>query len=177
VEKMKRLVILVLALLVTAGCQTMTGKTLGQSVDDTTIVGTVKAKLAAERLATLTRVDVDSVQGVVYLTGVVPTPADRVSAEQVARSVGGVRGVVNQLTVQSAGAPAAGPVPAASPSTIGPGGTSSVVGQVTRVDPASGRLTLRTQTGSFDLVVPPSSLTSVRVGDIVRVDTSLAPVR
>jgi osmotically-inducible protein OsmY len=89
--------ILVLSL---SSCQAITGETLGQNIDDTTITTTVKAKLAAEKGATLTRVGVDTNRGVVTLTGVVSTAADRVLAEKVARGVGGVTGVRNNLQVQ-----------------------------------------------------------------------------
>lgn len=96
-----RSILLSLALAGTfAGCQAMTGETLGEQVDDTTITTTVKAKLAAEKGTTLTRVQVDTNRGVVQLSGVVESSTDRSRAEQVARGVGGVKGVVNNLQVQ-----------------------------------------------------------------------------
>lgn len=85
---------------VLSGCQAVTGETLGQNIDDTTITTTVKSKLAAEKGSTLTRVSVDTNRGVVQLTGVVSSPADKALAERVARGVGGVRNVVNNLQVQ-----------------------------------------------------------------------------
>jgi len=42
-----------------AGCMSATNETLGQNVDDTTITSAVKAKLAADKPATLTKVSVD----------------------------------------------------------------------------------------------------------------------
>lgn len=91
----------VLALVwVLSGCQAVTGETLGQNIDDTTITTTVKSKLAAEKGSTLTRVSVDTNRGVVQLSGVVASSSDRALAERVARSVGGVRNVVNNLQVQ-----------------------------------------------------------------------------
>jgi hyperosmotically inducible periplasmic protein len=83
-----------------SGCQALTGETLGQNIDDTTITSTVKTKLAAEKGITLTRVQVDTNRGVVQLTGVVDSAADRSRAEQVARGVGGVKSVVNNLQVK-----------------------------------------------------------------------------
>src|ERR1041384_2011801 len=41
---------------VLSGCQAVTGETLGQNIDDTTITTTVKTRLAAEKGSTLTRV-------------------------------------------------------------------------------------------------------------------------
>ena len=82
------------------GCQAMTGETMGENIDDTTITTTVKAQLAAEKGTTLTRVQVDTNRAVVQLSGVVESAADRARAEQVTRGVGGVKGVVNNLQVQ-----------------------------------------------------------------------------
>jgi osmotically-inducible protein OsmY len=93
-----------LALLVVilfAGCQAMTGKTAGQNVDDAALTTAVKAKLASDKAATLTRIDVDSNRGVVALNGVVSTPADRARAEELAAQVKGVNRVVNNLQVQA----------------------------------------------------------------------------
>jgi len=83
-----------------SGCQAITGETMGQNIDDTTITTSVKTKLAAEKGITLTRVQVDTNRGVVQLTGVVDSAADRSKAEQVARGVGGVKSVVNNLQVK-----------------------------------------------------------------------------
>ena len=82
------------------GCQAITGETLGQNIDDTTITTTVKTKLAGEKGSTLTRVQVDTNRGVVQLSGVVDTPADRSLAERVTRGVSGVKGVTNNLQVK-----------------------------------------------------------------------------
>jgi osmotically-inducible protein OsmY len=82
------------------GCQAVTGQTLGENIDDTTITTTVKTKLAAEKGSTLTRVSVDTNRGVVQLSGVVASSADRALAERVTRSVGGVKSVVNNLQIQ-----------------------------------------------------------------------------
>ena len=94
------LVTLLLALQLSA-CTTLTGETLGQNVDDTTITTTVKSKLALEKGTSLTRVGVDTVKGVVHLTGVVESAAIRDRAGAVAREVSGVKEVVNNLQLQS----------------------------------------------------------------------------
>jgi hyperosmotically inducible protein len=83
-----------------SGCQATTGETLGQHIDDTTITTTVKTKLAAEKGTTLTRVQVDTDRGVVQLSGVVETAADRARAEQITRGVSGVKAVKNNLQTQ-----------------------------------------------------------------------------
>jgi osmotically-inducible protein OsmY len=85
-----------------AACQSTTGKTLGENIDDAGITTAVKAKLAAEKVSTLTRIDVDTNQGVVALNGTVRTVEDKERAEQIARQVKGVRDVVNNLRIQAA---------------------------------------------------------------------------
>ena len=83
-----------------AACQAMTGRTAGENIDDATITTSVKTKLAADKLSSLTRVDVDTRRGTVYLNGVVQSPKDKERAEQLAMQVGGVNKVVNNLQVQ-----------------------------------------------------------------------------
>lgn len=89
-------------MMVLAACQSTTGKTLGENIDDAGITTAVKAKLAAEKVSTLTRIDVDTNQGVVALNGTVKTVEAKVRAEQIARQVKGVRDVVNNLRIQAA---------------------------------------------------------------------------
>ena len=59
------------ALLAFSGCTSMTGQTAGQNIDDATITASVKSKLVAEKTANLTRIDVDTTNQVVTLTGIV----------------------------------------------------------------------------------------------------------
>ena len=91
---------LVLAV-VLAACTSATGKSLGRTIDDATITAEVKAKLAAEKISTLTRIDVDTNQGVVALNGTVQSEVMRLRATDVALGVKGVREVVNNLRVQT----------------------------------------------------------------------------
>ena len=93
------MVILALVLLTTA-CQSTTGKTAGTSVDDATITASVKSRLVADKPANLTRVDVDTNNGTVYLNGTVESPDQKVRAEQLAWQAKGVKTVVNNLQVQ-----------------------------------------------------------------------------
>jgi hyperosmotically inducible protein len=85
-----------------SACQSMTGNTLGRTIDDSAITASVKAKLAAEKISTVTRIDVDTNQGVVALNGTVQRAEMRARAEQLARDVKGVRDVINNLRVQAA---------------------------------------------------------------------------
>ena len=88
------------ALLVMSGCTSMTGQTAGQLVDDSTITASVKAKLVGDKAANLTRIEVDTTNQVVSLNGVVESADQKAHAEQLARQVGGVKGVKNNLQIQ-----------------------------------------------------------------------------
>jgi hyperosmotically inducible protein len=94
------MLVLVMVVAVAAGCASMTGKSAGENVDDASITASVKSKLAAEKVATLTKVDVDTNKGTVYLTGNVENAAVKARATDLARQVAGVRAVVNNLQVQ-----------------------------------------------------------------------------
>lgn len=96
---LRSLSMVVLVALALVGCQSMTGKTAGQNVDDASITAAVKTKLAAEKASTLTKIDVDTNQGTVYLNGTVDTADMKTRAADLARQVRGVREVVNNLKV------------------------------------------------------------------------------
>jgi osmotically-inducible protein OsmY len=70
-----------------------------QYVDDAAITTAVKAKLAADKIKTLVRVSVDTVGGVVTLTGTVESSDLKKHAEEVASGVKGVSKVVNNLQI------------------------------------------------------------------------------
>ena len=95
----KRLAVL-LMIASLAGCQAMTGRTAGRNVDDATITASVKTKLAADKISSLTRVDVDTNNGTVSLNGVVESPDQKARAQELASQVGGVNKVINSLQVQ-----------------------------------------------------------------------------
>jgi hyperosmotically inducible protein len=89
---------MMLALLLSvAGCTSLTGETAGQYLDDSTITASVKAKLVAEKMANLTRVDVDKV---VSLNGIVQSPDQKRRAEELTLQVSGVTRVQNNLQIQ-----------------------------------------------------------------------------
>lgn len=72
--------------------------------DDTTISTEVKSKLASDvEMATLTDIEVNTTNGIVTLAGEVESEAVKQQAEQVARTVEGVRSVNNNLVVNPEG--------------------------------------------------------------------------
>jgi osmotically-inducible protein OsmY len=97
---LRSMLVLAMVVAVTAGCTSMTGKSASENVDDAAITASVKTKLAGEKTATLTKVDVDTNKGTVYLTGNVENANIKARATEIARSVNGVRDVVNNLVIQ-----------------------------------------------------------------------------
>jgi BON domain len=69
---------------------------------DARIESEIKARLVEEKSANLTRLGVVSRQAVVHLTGTVSSEEQKALAERVAKSVGGVRRIVNALEVRPA---------------------------------------------------------------------------
>jgi hyperosmotically inducible protein len=96
----RNLLVVMLTVFSLAGCQAMTGKTAGRNVDDAALTGSVKTKLAADKLSSLTRVDVDTNNGTVSLNGVVESAEQKARAQELASQVSGVNRVVNNLQVQ-----------------------------------------------------------------------------
>ncbi|MCA9423180.1 MAG: BON domain-containing protein [Nitrospira sp.] len=83
------------------GCQSMTGQTTGDYVDDASVTAAVKTKLANQQPSSLSRVEVETVKGVVHLMGVAKTEEDKKEAGRLTKQVKGVKRVDNDLTVQS----------------------------------------------------------------------------
>jgi hyperosmotically inducible periplasmic protein len=172
------------------GCRAMTGRSLGTNLDDLKTTASVKTRLTADHLHNLTWVDVNTHSGVVYLTGNAASTADKQRAEEVARTVTGVRRIVNNLHVEPADVPTAAPRPqvaagetrasreasAASSPSAAPA-RQRVTGEVAKIDHTSGRLSLRTSDGDLTLQFPPDAIRNLREGDRVTVDVAVAPQR
>ena len=91
------LVPLALVVLAATGC--MSTRPASVQVDDAAITTQVKAALAGDATTNPLKVDVDTNEGVVRLSGTVEDPANRTRAEEVARKVNGVSRVVNDIQV------------------------------------------------------------------------------
>jgi hypothetical protein len=103
---------LVLVLPLTAAC----GKTVGETIDDTTITTRVKTAMLNDPAVGGLGIDVDTFKGVVTLSGRVKTESERSQAVALARRVSGVVEVKDALQVlpEGQGQPApAAPAPAA----------------------------------------------------------------
>jgi hyperosmotically inducible periplasmic protein len=99
IRAFKTLIVTLVVLFLMTGCQAMTGATMGQNIDDGTLTSYVKSKLASDKLVSLTRVGVETNNGIVYLTGEVETAEQKSRSGSLASQVGGVKQVVNNLQV------------------------------------------------------------------------------
>lgn len=72
-----------------------------EQLEDAVITAKVTTGLAADKILTASRIQVETQDGVVTLKGPAPTPAARERATEIARNVKGVTSVNNQLSVRS----------------------------------------------------------------------------
>lgn len=77
----------------------MVGTTVGSFADDSYLTSVVKAKLLGDTGLKAFHIHVTTRGQVVTLTGTVPTAALRAEAVQVAKGVGGVKGVVDNIQI------------------------------------------------------------------------------
>jgi hyperosmotically inducible periplasmic protein len=75
----------------------------GDTVTDAGITAAVKTKLLGDTKVGGLKIDVDTKNGVVTLTGPVRTAAERTEAMRLARTTTGVKRVVNKLVVETTG--------------------------------------------------------------------------
>jgi len=76
-------------------------RTVGEGLDDMAVDAQIQQALLTEDSSTMGRVDVKVHKGRVLLTGVVPTPEDRMRASRIAWSTDQVNEVINELDVSA----------------------------------------------------------------------------
>jgi hyperosmotically inducible protein len=76
-------------------------RSVGTMLDDSILSSTIKTKMIADEFVKARNIDVDVLNGIVYLIGVVESASQKRMAADVARGVDGVRGIENQLVVGS----------------------------------------------------------------------------
>ena len=86
---------LAMALTITVAC----GKTVGQTIDDTTITTRVKTAMLNDPAVGGLRIDVDTFKGVVTLSGSVKNQAEKNQAIELARRTSGVTEVKDALQI------------------------------------------------------------------------------
>jgi len=90
------------ALLLSLGaCSMFSGReTAGQYVDDTTITSTVKADILGDPNLKVLQINVETMKGVVQLSGFVDSRKSETKAVEIARRVRGVKSVKDDLVVR-----------------------------------------------------------------------------
>ena len=98
-KKLSRVKTLILALAVAAPLTVACGKTVGETIDDTTITTRVKTSMLNDPAVGGLRIDVDTFKGVVTLSGSVKNDAEKQQAVALARRTPGVLEVKDALQV------------------------------------------------------------------------------
>lgn len=89
------------ALLTTAGCAVSRGQeTVGAYVDDTGITTLIKARMAESKLVSATSISVETLNGVVMLSGFAKSATEKSEAENIARGVKNVKSVKNEIAIR-----------------------------------------------------------------------------
>lgn len=110
--KKRVLATVLLAVTALTGCaEWRSDKTMGQNIDDTNIVASVKAKLTADSHVSAKNITVNSHKGTVQLSGFVHDANAKSQAQLLATHVKGVRKVINNLVVSTPAAHNAAAVP------------------------------------------------------------------
>jgi hyperosmotically inducible periplasmic protein len=102
--KLGCMIVLVTAALLEFGCATAepqhTERTTGQTIDDASLVTRVKAALVGNPVTKARDIHVEVFRGQVQLAGFVDSASEKSEAERIAREIGGVKSVRNDLQVQ-----------------------------------------------------------------------------
>ena len=94
-------VFLAVSLVSVVGCSSTPQKEgTGEYIDDSVITAKVKAALIGDPTTKATEVNVETFKGVVQLSGFVSSQAAANRAVELARGVGGVKGVTNDMRLK-----------------------------------------------------------------------------
>lgn len=99
----KLIQVAVVALMITSvsGCAgSRNQESTGEYLDDTMITSKVKAKLLEDKEVSGLAINVETFKAVVQLSGFAKTEAERQKAAKLARSVGGVQDVKNDIRIK-----------------------------------------------------------------------------
>ena len=91
----------VTAVLGTTACSVARDQqTVGSYVDDAAITAAVKAKMAEDKSVSATAISVETLKGVVQLSGFAKSDAEKARAAEIARATKNVREVRNSIVVK-----------------------------------------------------------------------------
>ena len=101
IKTLRSLLLVAVAALVMAGCAaTGSRESTGEYVDDTVITTKVKTALLQDKDVSGLRINVETFKGVVQLSGFANSDAERRKAVSLARAVGGVKSVRNDILLK-----------------------------------------------------------------------------
>lgn len=87
--------------LIGTGCSVIRGQeTVGSYVDDSATTTAIKAKFVEDKVVSAGSINVETLNGVVQLSGFARSSAEKAQAEQIARSSRNVRSVRNDIIVR-----------------------------------------------------------------------------
>lgn len=90
-----------LALLAFSGCAvTRDQETVGAYIDDAAITTSLKAKFVENKEVDAASIHIETLNGVVMLSGFAKNAAEKSTAESIAKNVKGVKSVKNEITVR-----------------------------------------------------------------------------
>ena len=102
-EKLRVIALAVLTgiTLLSTGCAVVRGQeTVGAYVDDAAITTAVKAKFVDDKIVSAGSISVETLSGIVQLSGFAKSAAEKSQAEQIARNSKNVRSVRNDIIVR-----------------------------------------------------------------------------
>jgi hyperosmotically inducible periplasmic protein len=90
-----------MALATVSGCAVTRGQErVGAYIDDTSITTAVKAKYVDNRQVDASAISVETLNGTVMLSGFAKNPTEKMTAEEIARNVKGVKDVRNSIEIR-----------------------------------------------------------------------------
>ena len=93
--------LLTCALSITSGCAVSRGQeTVGAYVDDAAITAQVKARFFEDTTGAGSSISVETLNGVVMISGFAKSAAEKSAAEKIAAGVNGVKSVKNQIVIR-----------------------------------------------------------------------------
>ncbi len=94
-------IITAVALLTATGCAVTRGQeTVGAYIDDAGITTLVKSRFAENKQVDAVAISVETLNGVVMLSGFAKNATEKSTAENIARGVNGVKMVKNEITIR-----------------------------------------------------------------------------
>lgn len=99
---MKKVIFLttVLALFIFTSCASLTGRTVGEHIDDATITSTINAKIIEDPELSYLKINVDTTRGNVVLSGFIASKKAEERLIESIRTIRGVKSVTSHLKIE-----------------------------------------------------------------------------